>query len=297
MKYKEHSFYSLLDTEYARVVYSEWGPSDGDPVVCVHGLTGNGQEFDYLAESLSNEGYRVLCLDLPGRHRSDYLKNPEGYAYFFYVQILNDLLIHAGIDKPKSVNWIGTSLGGLLGMRMGGIYNSPIKSLVLNDIGPHVPEADLKLIDTYLQQTYEYDSIEALRNKIKDLRSPYCGPMTEEMWDKVASYSHRQLPNGKYTYAYDPEIKYIFEKEPTGEYPLWMYWKNIECPVLIIRGGKSNIFPQHVADRMMAEGPSLKKLTTFVRWDDCGHVPSLMDPEQIKTVQEWMAKEVAPAPK
>lgn len=290
MTFIEQSFYALHDTEYTRVVYSEWGPKNGDPVICVHGLTGNGQEFDIIAEHLSSQGYRVLAIDLPGRHRSDDLKNPDGYAYSFYVQILNNLLIHAGIDRPNSVHWIGTSLGGLLGMRMAGIENSPIKSLILNDIGPHVPEEDLRMIDTYLAYSYEFDTLEQYKTFMIEGKKPNYGPMKDEHWDQMLSYCARKLPNGKITSTYDPEIKHVFAKEPIGEYPLWPYWDRITCPTLILRGGKSTLFPQSVADEMMVRGPGKENLCTFIRWDECGHVPSLMDEGQIQTIDTWLTE-------
>jgi pimeloyl-ACP methyl ester carboxylesterase len=180
-------------------------------------------------------------------------------------------------------------------MRLAGIKNSPIKKLILNDIGPEVPEEDLKIIADYLKGSYEFDDLTAFKEQLKTSRGPNYGPMSEADWDYMAQTIHRVLPEGKITYAFDPLIRLMFEQQPVGELDIWWFWDQIVCPVLIIRGAKSTIFPQYVASDMMNRGPCLEGLCTFELWEECGHVPSLMNPQQIDIINNWLRG--APGPK
>lgn len=286
--HQEKSVYTYLAHESIRIIYSDWGHPENEAVICIHGLTGNGQDFDMIAQDLCQNGFRVIAIDMPGRGRSDFLEEINGYNYKNYLAIINTVMADAGTLEPRSVNWIGTSMGGLIGIRLAGIKNSPIRNLVLNDIGPEVPEKDLKLIGEYLNKTYRFQEIAHFKEHLISTRGPNYGPMRDEHWDYMAQRMHHCLPDGTVTYAFDPQIKLMFEQQPMGELNTWSFWDQISCPVLIIRGKKSSIFPQHIAEKMMRRGPGAKDLCTFELWEDCGHVPSLMDQRQIEVIRDWL---------
>ena len=165
MPFTEHSF---KNEQGHTLVYSDWGDEGANPVIGVHGLTGNGFDFDFLAEDLVQHGHRVIAVDLAGRGRSDFLDDPLGYNYDQYVADLHTLLQHLGL---KSVDWIGISLGGLLGMRIAGSENSPIKKLILNDIGPTVPQAALDFIYEVIKVEYTFKDIEELEAQVNHVRN------------------------------------------------------------------------------------------------------------------------------
>lgn len=292
---QEKSFYAAFDHDYAKVVYSDWGDKNGDPIICIHGLTGNGHDFNALARYLVPLGYRILAIDIPGRGRSDFLSDPDSYNYKNYLSVINIMLVREGLDNPASVHWLGVSMGGLLGIWLAGLPNSPIKRLILNDIGPEVPEDDLRLISQYLKVTYEFKSFEDFLTQVKTSRSLSYGHLNDAQWREMAEGIQRQLPNGKYSYAFDPKISEMFDHQPIGELNQWPFWDNITIPTLILRGATSTIFPHSVAEKMLTRGPGDKGLTKLHVFNDCGHVPSLMTEEQLKVIKQWLMSEAAPA--
>jgi len=286
MNFRENHFFGLNSTGLHRVVYSDWGPESGNPVICVHGLTCNGHDFDFLAEELIKDGHRVIALDLPGRGRSDFLENPHDYNYGQYCHDLVSLLAHLGINQPGSVDWIGVSLGGLLGIYLAGLKDTPIRRMVINDVGPEVPQVALDFIQQVLAQTYTFDTVLDLEKRMRATRGLTWGPITDEQWKHMAQHNARALDNGQITYAYDPETAVIFASEPTGAKDLWLSWDAIACPVLLLQGSQSLILPGDIVEQMRGRGPEFD-LHVF---DDCGHVPSLMAPEQIEVIGKWLKK-------
>lgn len=284
MTYREHWFYSPHEQGQHKVFYSDWGPEDGAPLVCVHGLTGNGHDFDYLAEELVEHGHRVVAVDLPGRGRSDFLENPLEYNYSQYLQDLNGLLTHLGLREPGSVDWLGVSLGGLLGFRLAGLKNSPIRRLIVNDVGPEVPEAALDFIRQVVSQRYAFDTVQDFEARLRATRGLTWGPITDGQWRHMAEHNARALEDGSITYAYDPGISEIFKTEPTGETNLWKSWDAICCPVLVIQGADSTLLTDEILEKMDKSGPDFE-LAIF---DGCGHVPSLMAPNQIEVIRQWL---------
>ncbi len=286
MTYIEHSYLGLNSQGFHKLVYSDWGPKDGRIVVCIHGLTGNGHDFDFIAPVLAENGYRVVALDLAGRGRSDFLGDSDDYRYIQYINDIVGLFAHLGIDGTSGIDWIGVSLGGLLGFRMAALPNSPIRRLIINDIGPHVPQADLDFIKEVLTHEFTFDDLNAFKSFMIETRKDNYGPMTDEHWDHYANTLHRVRDDGKYTYAFDEYIRDIFYLEPIGEVDLWSCWDEMTQPTLVLRGGKSTIFPQDVAQDMMTRGPG--KHMTLHEFPQCGHVPSLMDKDQIDVVSNWL---------
>jgi len=291
MLYRERSYISLSPKGFHNIVYSDYGSENKQIIICVHGLTGNGLDFGYLAPELVKEGYRVIAIDMPGRGRSDFLNDPTGYCYRYYLNDLNNLMSHLGINKEKSIDWIGTSMGGLLGFRLAGIGNSPIRRIICNDIGPFVPQEALDFIEEYVSRDYEFTDINELKDFMKEMRGLSYGPVTEEQWLYMAKSNSRKLKNGKISYGYDPKIAYMFGKEPVGDTTdLWEYWANMDCPALVIRGGKSFVFTEDVAIKMQTLGPGANNVMDLVTLNDCGHVPSLMADNQIKLITDWLKK-------
>lgn len=283
---KEKSFLSLNSQGFHSVVYSDWGPQDGKIIICVHGLTGNGHDFDEIAPMLVNEGYRVIAIDLPGRGRSDFLKNPLDYNYAQYWTDLTALMVHLGVNRPQSIDWLGVSLGGLLGIYMASLPGSPIRRLVLNDVGPEVPKPALDFIAQVIGQDYVFNTVQDLEERMRATRGLTWGPVTDVQWKHMAEHNARATPDGRITYSYDPKIAKIFEVEPIGPVNLWPCWDALLIPVLTIRGEQSVLLTPPIADLMKTRKPG--KPMDFIEFKACGHVPSLMAPDQIDIVRSWL---------
>ncbi len=269
-----------------QIVYSDWGEKDAQPLLCVHGITGNGMDFDFLAPHLVRENYRLICVDLAGRGRSDFLDDPLSYHYAQYRADLFALLDHLGLNAPAAVDWLGVSLGGLLGIWIAGMEDTPIRRLILNDVGPSVPKAALDFIAQVIAPTYEFADLVELEGVMRASRGLSWGPVTDEQWVHMAKHNYRVLPDGKLSYAYDPLIAEIFKNEPIGAVDLWEFWDKIRCPLQVLRGGQSLILSQDTVDQMQSRGAAFD-LHVF---EDCGHIPSLMAPNQIEVVREWLYK-------
>lgn len=279
MESREGSFVS----DGARLVYSEWGPADGPAVLAVHGLTCNKHDFDYLAPALAQQGYRVIALDLPGRGGSDFLEDPMNYRHGAYVGNLVDLIEHLNL---KNFDFIGTSLGGLIGMRMAGKpeFSDYFKTLILNDIGPEVPEEAIDFIKLVLSETYTFADFDELEKQMRENRGLIWGPITDEQWSHMAAHNYRKLSDDRLTYHYDPAIRLRFETDPVGAIDLWERFSALTCPILLLRGGQSVLLTEDITRRMKDRQPHMAVVT----YEDCGHVPSLMAPNQIEDVKQWL---------
>ncbi|GJL84579.1 MAG: alpha/beta hydrolase [Micavibrio sp.] len=284
MSFIENHYTGITSQGPHRIVYNDWGPADGFPVICVHGLTGNGHDFDFLAEELIKDGHRIIAVDLPGRGRSDFLANPHDYNYGQYIHDLTALLAHLNLGDPGSIDWIGVSLGGLLGIYLAGMKDTPIRRMIINDVGPEVPKAALDFIHKVISQTYIFDTVQDLEKRMKKTRGLTWGPVTADQWRHMAEHNARALDDGRITYAYDPEISVVFEGEPTGAEDLWPHWDNITCPLLVLQGKQSMILTKKIIKQMNKRGPEFN----FHVFKGCGHVPSLMAPDQIEVVRDWI---------
>ena len=267
-----------------RLVYSDWGPEDGKPVLCVHYLTGNGKYFDWLARDLASEGFRVIAPDMPGRGRSENLKNPQDYVFRQYISDLGTLLAALGINQPQSVDWIGASMGGLLGIVVAAMPNSPVKRLTVVDVGPLLAAGEMKQMAAYIAKPPAFKTMPEFEKFVRDLRSAAWGPVPDGYWPEFARQNVKTLPDGTFTLAYDPGIAAAFAGETAAGLDLWPTWDAITCPVLTLHGEKSAILPQAVADEMTKRGPRSR----LENIKGCGHVPSLATPEQIALVRAWL---------
>jgi pimeloyl-ACP methyl ester carboxylesterase len=257
----------------------EWGPLDGAPVICVHGLTRSGRDFDALARALAGSGRRVFCPDLPGRGASDWLPDPALYQPPIYSQALAHLL--AQMDGP--VDWVGTSLGGLCGMGIAATPGNAIRRMVLNDIGAIIPAAALARIRDYINQpTQAFPDIAALEAYLRKVHAPF-GKLSDSEWRHLAENSARRDSTGALQLHYDPAITHAFSVGDVADIDLTPFWAAIAIPVLILRGATSDILPAEVAAEM-ARKPSVR----LIEIADAGHAPALMAADQISAIQDFL---------
>ena len=258
--------------------YVEWGdPHNARVLVCVHGLTRNGRDFDHVARSLA-DAYRVVCPDMPGRGRSDWLRDPADYNYPLYCTDLVTLLAQLGVEN---VDWLGTSMGGILGMILAGMPGSPVRKLVMNDVGCMIPKAAIERIGQYLGKDPPYDSIEALERDLRSV-SPF-GNLTDEQWRHLAVTSARQDDKGRWHFRYDPKIAVNFHAAPPADVDLRPYWHAVHGPVLVIRGESSDLLTAGTLDEMRKR-PRTETLVI----PECGHPPMLMDDLQVGAVRRFL---------
>lgn len=274
----------LRPTGFHAMSYTEWGdPANPEVVICVHGLTRNGRDFDPLAESLSPR-YRVLCPDVLGRGASDRLPDPSGYAYPFYLSDMAALIARAGVGDVK---WVGTSMGGLIGMMLAAQKGTPVARLVVNDVGPFIPSAALRRIASYVGVKQSFASLAELESHLRRVHAPF-GPLTDSEWSHLAAHSHWSGPDGWLTLAYDPQIAVPFADPATiADVDLWPVWDMISCPVLAVRGMESDLLTAETFADMQRRGPRAEGLELA----GIGHAPALMAPDQIAAIAAFLAKE------
>jgi pimeloyl-ACP methyl ester carboxylesterase len=268
---------------FHRLAYTEWGPEDARRVVvCVHGLSRQGRDFDRLAAFLAQRGYRVICPDLAGRGRSDWLKNPDEYGLPQYCVDMTVLLasLHA-----EFVDWIGTSLGGVVGMVMAALPGSPIQRLVVNDIGPFLAWPALYRIGANLRQMpTEFPDFAAANVYYREILSSF-GELDDEDWLHLIEHSIQRTEDGRYRMLCDPGIARAFRPGLLYNLNLWKYWDAVQCPTLLLRGEHSDLLLRDTAQQMTMRGP----LTTLVEIPGCGHAPPLLAQEQIDIIADWFA--------
>ena len=230
-----------LEGPYAglELAYTEWGrPQAEHVVVCVHGLTRNARDFDFLAAALA-------------------------------------------------VDWIGTSMGGLIGMVLAAAENAPIRRLVLNDVGPFIPEPALKQIQSYLSLDIVFADLDEAERHLRNIHAPF-GPLTAAQWHHLALHSVRETGEGLWL-NYDPAIRRKFVEVAAGDIDLWELWDAVSCPTFLIRGMESALVSAETAAEMGQRGPK----ATVTAVPDVGHAPALMSRDQISTIERWL--ELTPA--
>ena len=280
MSLKQQGLLGLNTGGFHRIAYTEWGePNDFPTVVCVHGLSRNGRDFDFLASALE-ANRRVICPDLVGRGRSDWLKDKQGYGFQTYCADLAALFARIGGD---SFDWVGTSLGGLIGMVMAAQPNTPIRRLVINDAGPFISRNAPQRILEYLGKAPPFNSIDEAELYLRQTLAPY-GKLSDEQWAHLARHGVRTKRGGGYAIAYDPGIAVPMRSAPLVDVDMWEAWDKIRCPVLLLRGATSDVLSRETAEQMLRRGPP----TAFVEFPDVGHAPALMDPKQIEVVTSWL---------
>ena len=277
----------LSPSGFHEIAYVEWGPlSDPRPVVCVHGLTRQGRDFDYLAARLAAGGRRVICPDLPGRGRSGRIRNPDDYSLPQYCSDMNALLARLGVSE---VDWVGTSLGGLIGMVMAGFTGSTVRKLVINDIGPFVSPTGLRRIGRYIgDMPPSFATIEDGEKYFRIVLEPY-GCLSDEHWRHIAIHSlHRDEERKRFAVLCDPSIAKGFNSPWFYPLDLWKYWEAIKVPMLVLHGAKSDLLSGNLTLEMRKRNPR----ASVLRFDDCGHVPPLMTQDQIAVVTNFLQSQV-----
>ena len=275
MSPRQHEIPTLLNGRFERLAFTAWGDPHAQPVLCVHGLTRNGRDFDILAQALAAEFY-LLCPDLPGRGASSWLPDPALYQPPTYVQALSHLL--AFIDRP--VHWIGTSLGGICGMLAASFPGAPILRMVLNDIGPFIPKAALARIRDYVGSAPGFATLEEAEDYLRTVHAAF-GSLTDAQWRLMAETSTRPLAEGRLALHYDPAIAAPMQAAEPQDLDLWPLWDAITAPMLVLRGERSDLLLPETLARMGG-----KAATHTVA--DCGHAPALMDATSIKTIREFL---------
>jgi len=275
---RHHRLSYLLAGGFHHLAWTEWGPEGGRPVICVHGLTRTGRDFDTLAGALAARGRRVFCPDLPGRGASAWLPDPALYVPPAYIVALAHLIARMDCD----VDYVGTSLGGMCGMLIAAAAGNPIRRLVLNDIGSRVPEAAAARIAAYVKIPLAFHDLAALETHLRTVHAPF-GPLTDEEWRHLAETSSRELPDGRFGMHYDPAISVPFQTSATGEVDLSAVWARVTVPTLLIRGAESDILEAEVAEAM-ARRPGV----TLVTLPRIGHAPALMEAGQVRLVAEFL---------
>ena len=257
---------------FVRVAYADWGPIDAERiVVCVHGMSRNGRDFDVLAQRFAEWGVRVVAPDLPGRGRSEWLEHSEDYATPLYLSAMSALIARLG---AREVDWVGSSLGGHIGMELAALPGTPIRRLVLNDFGARVAAGALHRIAEYLRVERRFASI---------------AEMEAYLWRHLAEHSAVATADGRYRQHYDPAIARAFAWPLMLDITLWHVWDEVECPVLILRGEHSDLLLPGCVREMLRRGraASQGKVRT-VDIPACGHAPSLMADATIDLIGEFL---------
>lgn len=274
------AFRGLASAGFHRVVFHQWGAQDNpDVVVCVHGLTRNGRDFDELGARLAAR-YRVVCPDMPGRGESEWLANPADYSFATYVATLTALIAHT---RAETVRWVGTSMGGLLGIVLAAQASTPLRALVVNDVGPVLAPAALARIAGYVGLDPRFPDFAALEAHVRLVSAPF-GRLSDAQWRHLALTTARELPDGTFALRYDPGIAVPFRAAASEAMDLWGLWDRIACPTLLLRGARSDLLTADTAREMTSRGPRPQ----LIEFDEVGHAPMLLTDEQLMPVIDFL---------
>jgi len=310
MSYSRGSVLCLSPAGFHRVAYLDWGPVASDHVVlCVHGLARNSRDFDFLAAELARK-CRVICPDVVGRGDSEWLADKSDYRFSTYLADAAVLLARVTAPRrsvlsglfgrwpafrraSKRIDWVGTSMGGLIGMLLAAKPGSPIRRLVLNDVGPFVSWGSLYRLKGYVGGGRSFPSLAAAESWLRDVCAPF-GRLTDKQWRHLARHSVHVAGKGDYRLRYDPGIGNSLGGHSDPEFPLgpnfltgidlWSTWAQVRCPVLVLRGADSDVLTRATVERMRTEKPNVQ----VVEFEGAGHAPALMDPRQIAVVARFL---------
>lgn len=264
-----------------RMAYRQWGDHGNRRVlVCVHGLTRNGRDFDDLARALAGH-YRVVCPDVVGRGRSGRLKDPAGYALPQYVADMITLI--ARLDAEE-IHWVGTSMGGLIGTALAGLPDTPVTRLVLNDVGPVITGESLRRIGQYVGTDPTWGSFEEAVTYVRTVSAPF-GPLTDLQWRHLTETSVSRRADGRWGFLYDPAIAQAFKLAFAAvDIDLWPMYEAVRCPTLAVRGAESDLLRRDTWLEMAERGPKAR----LAEIPGVGHAPMFMDDGQIAVVKEFL---------
>lgn len=283
-----------------RMAYWEWNAT-GNPqhphvILCVHGLARQGRDFDVLARSLSTQA-RVICPDVAGRGQSDWLADPQSYQVPLYVADMLGLLAQLHQQAPiTTLDWVGTSMGGLIGLGLVGQPGLPlpvpVRRLVLNDVGPVIEWDALARIGDYVGQMEHFDSEQQAADALWQMSGEHFGPHTPEQWLALCRPLLRTKPEGGLTLHYDPAIAVPFqalahatpEMAQAGEAALWQLYDQITAQTLLLRGAQSDLLSAATAAAMTQRGPKAR----LVEFENVGHAPTLIAADQVAVVRNFL---------
>lgn len=279
------------------MAFWQWGnPQAPHLVVCVHGLSRQGRDFDTLARGLverAGGGVRVVCPDVVGRGRSDWLKDPSGYQVPTYAGDVLAMLAQLQRQAPIGVlDWVGTSMGGLIGLMLAAVPDlprpSPVRRLVLNDVGPVIEWAALERIGQYVGQVGHFETVQQAADAMWAVSTGF-GPHTPQQWLALSRHMVRPHPDGGFTLHYDPAIAVPLkavtrESAQAGEAALWQLYDALTCETLLLRGALSDLLSADTAQAMTRRGPKAR----LVAFEGVGHAPTLVSADQRDQVVSFL---------
>lgn len=282
-----------------RMAYWQWGAADAAHViVCVHGLSRQGRDFDTLAQGLlarTDHPLRIVCPDVVGRGRSDWLADPMGYQLPSYAADMLQLVAQLHANAPiTTLDWVGTSMGGLIGIGVCGTPKLPlpvpVRRLVLNDVGPAMQWQALQRIGTYLGNTGRFDDVQQAADAMWAISTTF-GPHTPEQWLALSRPMVKPLPEGGFTLHYDPAIAVPFrtltdESAAQGEAALWQLYDNIQAQTLLTRGANSDLLLRETAQAMTQRGPRAR----LIEFEGVGHAPTFVPDNQVEAVASFLLR-------
>ena len=264
-----------------RISYLEWGDPKNDQVlVCVHGLTRCARDFDTLAAAMQ-DSFRVVCPDVAGRGGSDWLADPMLYQL---PQYLSDMVTLIARLDVESVHWVGTSMGGLIGMALAAQAGTPVRRFVINDAGPVVTRVSLERIATYVGVAPAFPSIEAAEQYVRAVSASF-GPHSDAEWRFLTEVVVRRNDDGSWRMHYDPKLAEPFRAQmPEKDLELWPLWDAVRCPTLVLRGAQSDLLTRETCAQMAQRGPRAK----VAEIPGVGHAPTLLHADQIAIVRQFL---------
>jgi pimeloyl-ACP methyl ester carboxylesterase len=288
---------SKTDAQTHRMAYWSWGDaSNPNVLVCVHGLSRQGRDFDALARKLSDR-YHVVCPDVVGRGHSDQLADPKGYQVFSYVAdmvaLMHQLRAQLKATAPLEIDWIGTSMGGLIGLGFSTlppeVSGVKLRKFVLNDVGPRVRHEAVVRIGEYLGQPMRFEDEQKAADYLLSISAGF-GPHTPQEWLDLSRPLLRPAPDGQgLVLHYDPAIAEPFktmnaESAASGEAMLWQVYDALTCQVLVLRGKQSDLLDIETATAMTVRGPKAR----LVEFEGVGHAPTLIHADQIAPIEDFL---------
>ena len=270
-----------IDGVLKHMAVHEWGDEKNPRVViCVHGLSRNGRDFDVLADALAGN-FRVLCPDVPGRGESDWLASAEQYAIPVYARFMSAMIRDLGV---RHYDWVGTSMGGLIGTIMAVTPGSSMRRFVINDVGPVIERVALDRIAQYVGRNPLYASYTALFEATQPFLATF-GPLTDEQKHHMVGTSVQKRPDGQWEYKMDPKIGDAFRATLAApDVDLWPLWAAVKQPALILRGVHSDLLSVATLEKMLAAHPDARALTLA----NTGHAPMIMDAPTVNAVTEFL---------
>ena len=256
-----------------------WGNPANRPLIMCHGLARLADDFDHVAPHFTDQ-YYVLCPSMIGRGFSSWAKDPDReYTVPFYVAQIFEMLDHFRID---TCDWIGTSMGGLIGLFATAEVAGRIEKLVLNDIGPELDQSAVERIKSYVGASPEFETIDEVEKIVRTIYASF-GVKDDATWSFLASRSVRRLPNGNFMMHYDPEVMRVFA-EQIDEFDAWDIFDALPCPVMLISGEQSDLIPRRIVDKMKQRKPQMPVFPVA----NCGHAPHLNDAAQINAIRAFL---------